>query len=284
MNLTEEVINNKTGVKKPVLDVPNIYEAVSDDSFVTLRCLCAHMSYYTVIEDLENRVLEEEEEELLIAGFDVYKFRDWPSLIVVLYVVFILAVGILYARAKDEMDLDIIKQHGEGAEHVPNLENGGASSPAQAAQKRELTKHMTLMSWIFHRKSHIEPFTFEQSTQKNPESVSARILYSVFLRNIHSLFAIFNYYDLSMRRVDRAITLISRIILCVPICYISLNEIDFVQIEERAILISIITALCALLLFPLPTWIFEVCRSKYYLKSRVISEQYDEDTNNLQIE
>jgi hypothetical protein len=67
------------------------------------------MSYYTVIEDLENRVLEEEEEELLIAGFDVYRFRDWPSLIVVLYVIFILSVGILYARAKDEMDFDIIK-------------------------------------------------------------------------------------------------------------------------------------------------------------------------------
>jgi hypothetical protein len=68
------------------------------------------MSYYTVIEDLENRVLEEEdEEELIVAGFDVYKFRDWPSLIVVLYVIFILTVGILYARAKDEMDFDIIK-------------------------------------------------------------------------------------------------------------------------------------------------------------------------------
>lgn len=66
------------------------------------------MSYYTVIEDLENRVLEEEEEELVIGGFDVYKFRDWPSLIVVLYVVFVLTIGILYARAKDDMDFDVI--------------------------------------------------------------------------------------------------------------------------------------------------------------------------------
>ena len=116
---------------------------------------------------------------------------------------------------------------------------------------------MSLNTWIFQRKLMIETY--------KPNICS---LYKMMLLQLHPLLAIAWNYDITLMRVDRAIALILRVVLCLPASYISL--LFLVEFSDLWSFI-IASAAMSIILLPLPAWVFNSCRVKYRLKNEIMS-------------
>ena len=86
----------------------------AETSSVTIRCQCSHMSYYTIIEDDVEPIVEEP----LLSGSGG-TFADWPTVVALLYFSLVLGASLVYARAKDIENATTLKQMEEGEEELP---------------------------------------------------------------------------------------------------------------------------------------------------------------------
>ena len=131
----------------------------------------------------------------------------------------------------------------EGVEPIPEV---------QKIQKQKFS----LMTWIFHRKLMVESY------KANFCSV-----YCMMLLHLHPLHTIGWNFDITLKRLDRVIVLIFRMILCIPVSYIGLDGMELSDLDIRKPQLNLIITciICVVLLLPLPSWIFNSCRVKYRL-------------------
>ena len=157
----------------------------------------------------------------------------------------------MFARSKDNMDITSIMSMEEGVEPIPEV------------QKIEKEK-ISLNTWIFHRKLMI--FTYKPSFCS---------VYCMMLLQLHPLLAIGWNFDITLKRLDRVIVLIFRLILCIPVCYIGLDGLQLNDLDSWIPPLNMIItcSICIVLLLPLPSWIFNSCRVKYHLHNQILSEE-----------
>ena len=187
---------------------------------------------------------------------------EWPIVGLFGYLFIFGITGLIFARSKDNMDISSIKSMEEGVESLPDV------------QKIEKEQKFSLMTWIFHRKLMIY-------TNK-PTFCS---VYCMMLQQLHPLLAIGWNFDITLKRLDRVIVLIFRIILCIPICYIGLDGLQIDNLDTWMLPLNMIItcSICIVLLLPLPSWIFNSCRVKYRLHNLVLSEEMPVDQKQKQL-
>lgn len=67
-----------------------------------VQCVCTHMSFYTVIEDIP--ITGEEVIQSTVYYNEVPTFRDWPTISVLFYLVIFLLSATLYTCTLDRND------------------------------------------------------------------------------------------------------------------------------------------------------------------------------------
>jgi hypothetical protein len=217
------------------------------------------MSYYLIVEDntppfvepppevaveVEEEIVIEQEAEIepeqetpvvieeatsldIIYGEDLPATElvwNWVIVLMLIYVLIFSAVAIVYVRAKDFEDFQIMNKTDEGIEELPQFEQ---SMDHKKLREQNLVR-LSLITWIFHRKVTIEPYSLPSTkgyTKNQDFQVSTWTVYRMFLTHLHPLLSLANHFDLTLKRLDRVIPLVLRTVLTIPICFFSLQGI-----------------------------------------------------------
>lgn len=147
------------------------------------------------------------------------------------YVLIFTAVAIFYARAKDLEDFETMNKTDEGIEDLPQFDQ----SIEQKKKREQSLDRLSLITWIFHRKVNIEPYSLSNTkgyTKDQEVRLSVWVVYRMFLANLHPLLSLSNHFDLTLKRLDRVIPLVLRILLIVPICFFRLRGVPIQAATE----------------------------------------------------
>jgi len=91
----------------------------------------------------------------------------------------------------------------------------------------------------------------------------------MFMSQLHPLMSIANRFDLTLKRIDRVIPLVLRIVIIIPICFYSLKDIKFEKLmgndDAKNDLIKVLVSctISSLFLLPMPSFMFSSCRTKF---------------------
>jgi hypothetical protein len=185
---------------------------------LTVECSCTHLSWFTVIEDLPivNGVVTQE----VVDFIEVPVFKDWITLLSILYLFVFLISGLMFARGRDKVDEQLLLDTDE-----PEETN---KFPGEKENKAETPKpDLSLMTWLFNRRVLIEPYCGQNlaSCFQNKENVRVTtwVLFKLYLSQLHSLLALSNHYDITVLRVDRLLVLWIKTLLVFEISQLTLG-------------------------------------------------------------
>ena len=105
------------------------------------------------------------------------------------------------------------------------------------------------------------------------------------MANLHPLFSISNHFDLTLKRVDRVLPLILRIVVLLPLCFYGLRDMyfdNFKRLDSDLIQIIIVCSVCSVILLPLPSYLFSSCRMKFNLEHEMLSLGDQDNTHILE--
>ena len=102
--------------------------------------------------------------------------------------------------------------------------------------------------------------------------------YILFIRTLHPLFSLKYRMDPTLPRIYKFLFLYLRIVIIFGLCFYFLRDYDNIENilkyaktsirNKHLIFIGVSIIVCACILIPVPTFVFRICRSHYYLVQR----------------
>jgi len=208
-----------------------ILEVLKGQKQLTVKCLCQHMSYFTLIQDLG---APEESSQPLKYDKDIKSFKDWAAFGMISYLAILFLALVFYTRSRDleqwmalkrmeETDEEIVLPDDYSLDNVSPVNKPPQQRGALCWKSPVQRYNFTLMNMIFQRKLMIEPYCL--AVEPSSTAVSTWQLYKIFMQQLHPLISIFYRFDISLPRLDRVLVLLTRILICSIISYFGVGSL-----------------------------------------------------------
>jgi hypothetical protein len=160
------------------------------------------------------------------------------------YLLILLIWGIIYSASRDQSDFKLITQYEESMNQQENV--------------------LTLNSIIFYKK---------MIYQTEMKSAGFCQVYEYFILMMHPLARLKFRLDMSLPRVYHFLTLFTRLMIIFGLCFYFLRKYSYQALQSSKLeaiksdllMIGVGCIVCSCVLIPLPNFLYECCKSRYYL-------------------
>ena len=253
------------------------YDLMKNSPQLKIVCRCNHMSYFTVIEDIpieSAEVVKETQKNL----DELPAFSDWYTFLV-LVIYFATAISsMIYSYSLDNQDVQKMKK----------IEDLDQSPDQQQADKKKPLAKYSMMSWVFKRRLVLDGYCNQnlrsccQRRGKQRVSVTTWTLFKMYMAQLHPVFSVQYYHDISVLRFDRVMAVLLKTSLCFGMVYFSLSPIQHEKIDLETFFkgtfpeykpweklnetrVFFVFVASVLLMFPIPSCCFNTCRAHHKL-------------------